>query len=117
MILAVKQGAKMMIDESKFDYPKEHKNYMIPQVLTNVNHEMKFMMEETFGPSVGIMKVSNETEAVKFKNNGRYGLTATIANIDNYFAMSFGKKKITGTFFMHRCDYLDTGFAWKGVIN
>ncbi|GIS66689.1 MAG: hypothetical protein CM1200mP5_4730 [Candidatus Pelagibacterales bacterium] len=31
MNLAVKQGAKMMINESKFDYPKEHKNYMIPK--------------------------------------------------------------------------------------
>ena len=60
MNLAVKQGAKKIIDDSKFDYPKEHKNYMVPQVLINVNHEMKFMVEETFGPCVGIMPVDNE---------------------------------------------------------
>ena len=57
---AVKKGAKMMIDKSKFNYPNEHKNYMIPQVLTEVNHEMDFMMEETFGPCVGIMPVAND---------------------------------------------------------
>ena len=54
-----------MIDESKFNYPKEHKNYLVPQVLVNANHEMNFMTEETFGPCVGIMKVKDENEAIK----------------------------------------------------
>ena len=67
--LAIKQGAKIMIDESKFDYPKEHKNYMIPQVLTGVNHEMDFMMQETFGPCVGIMPVNNDKEGVSLMND------------------------------------------------
>ena len=105
----------MMIDESKFDYPKEHKNYMVPQVLTNVNHEMKFMMEETFGPCVGIMKVSNENDAVKLMNDSPYGLTASIWTSDKNFATLFGNKIQTGTFFMNRCDYLDPGLAWTGV--
>ena len=46
---------KKMIEESKFDYPKEHKNYIPPQVLTNVDHGMKFMMEET-SPIVLLLK-------------------------------------------------------------
>ena len=32
------KGAKKMIDEKKFNFPNEHKNYLVPQVLTNVNH-------------------------------------------------------------------------------
>ena len=56
---AIKQGAKKMIEESKFNYPKEHKNYMPPQVLTNVDHRMKFMMEETFGPCVGTVSYTH----------------------------------------------------------
>ena len=60
------------------DYPKEHKNYMPPQVLTNVNHEMKFMMEETFGPCVGIMPVENDKEGINLMNDSPYGLTASI---------------------------------------
>ena len=98
MNLAVKQGAKMMIDESKFDYPKEHKNYMIPQVLTNVNHDMKFMMEETFGPCVGIMKVKDENEAIKLMNDSPYGLTASVWTKDIEIAEKIGSQVKTGTF-------------------
>ncbi len=64
---AITKGAKKIIDENKFNFPKEHKNYMVPQVLTNVDHNMGFMTEETFGPCVGIMKVKDENEAIKFK--------------------------------------------------
>ena len=75
---AIKQGAKKMIEEYKFDYPKEHKNYMPPQVLTNVDHGMRFMMEETFGPCVGIMPVENDKEGINLMNDSPYGLTASI---------------------------------------
>ena len=73
------------------------------------------MMEETFGPCVGIMKVSNENDAVKLMNDSPYGLTACIWTEDKEFAYNFGKKINTGTFFMNRCDYLDPGLAWTGV--
>ncbi len=115
MNLAVKQGAKMMIDESKFDYPKEHKNYMVPQVLTNVNHEMKFMMEETFGPCVGIMPVNSDNEGINLMNDSPYGLTASIWTKDIDVAEKLGNKVNTGTLFMNRCDYLDPGLSWTGV--
>ena len=49
---AIDKGAKKMIDENKFNFPKEHKNYLVPQVLTNVNHDMNFIKEETFAPCV-----------------------------------------------------------------
>jgi acyl-CoA reductase-like NAD-dependent aldehyde dehydrogenase len=115
MNLAVNQGAKKMIDGSKFNYPKEHKNYMVPQVLTNVNHEMKFMVEETFGPCVGIMPVNNEKDAVKLMNDSPYGLTASIWTKDIEVAEKIGNEIDTGTFFMNRCDYLDPGLSWTGV--
>ena len=115
MNLAVKQGAKMMIDKLKFNYPKEHKNYMTPQVLTEVNHEMNFMMEETFGPCVGIMPVANDKEGIDLMNDSPYGLTASIWTSDKDFASQFGNRIQTGTFFMNRCDYLDPGLAWTGV--
>ena len=113
--LAVKQGAKIMIDASKFDFPKEHKNYMIPQVLTNVNHEMKFMMEETFGPCVGIMPVTNDKEGVDLMNDSPYGLTASIWTKDIGVVEKLGDQVNTGTLFMNRCDYLDPGLSWTGV--
>ena len=76
---------------------------------------MEFMMEETFGPTVGIMKVKNEKEAEILMNDSAYGLTASIWTSDKEFAYSFGSKIQTGTFFMNRCDYLDPGLAWTGV--
>ena len=78
---------------------------------------MKFMKEETFGPTVGIMKVTNENDAIKLMNDSPYGLTACIWTSDKEFAEKFGPQINTGTFFMNRCDYLDPGLAWTGVKN
>jgi acyl-CoA reductase-like NAD-dependent aldehyde dehydrogenase len=112
---AINKGAKKLIDENKFDFPKEHKNYMIPQALTNVNHDMGFMTEETFGPCVGIMKVKDESEAIKLMNDSPYGLTASIWTKDLDIAEKIGNQVQTGTFYMNRCDYLDPALSWTGV--
>ena len=112
---AVGKGATKMIDESKFDFPKEHKNYLVPQVLIDVSHDMSFMTEETFGPCVGIMKVKDENEAIKLMNDSPYGLTASIWTKDIGIAEKIGNQVQTGTFFMNRCDYLDPALSWTGV--
>jgi delta 1-pyrroline-5-carboxylate dehydrogenase len=55
------------------------KGYFIePTVLINVNHEMKLMTEESFGPVVGIQKVKDDTEAARLMLNSEYGLTAAV---------------------------------------
>ena len=112
---ATDKGAKKMIDEKKFNFQNEHKNYLVPQVLTNVNHSMNFMTEETFGPSVGIMKVKDENEAIKLMNDSPYGLTASIWTKDLEIAETVGNQVQTGTFYMNRCDYLDPALSWTGV--
>ena len=112
---AINKGAKKIIDENKFNFPKEHKNYMVPQVLTNVDHNMGFMTEETFGPCVGIMKVKDENEAIKLMNDSPYGLTASVWTKDIEIAEKIGSQVQTGTFFMNRCDYLDPALSWTGV--
>ena len=112
---AEKQGAQRLIDESKFSIAKEDNCYIAPQVMINVDHSMRFMMEETFGPAVGIMPVQNSDEAQKLMNDSPYGLTASIWTKDLDFAKEFGKNVETGTFFMNRCDYLDPALAWTGV--
>ena len=50
---AEKQGAKRLIDESKFSIAKDDNCYIAPQVMIDVDHSMRFMMEETFGPEIG----------------------------------------------------------------
>ena len=100
---------------SAADFPSEHKYYLIPQALIDVNHEMSFMTEETFGPCVGIMKVKDENEAIKLMNDSPYGLTASIWTNDIDIAEKIGNQVQTGTFYMNRCDYLDPALSWTGV--
>ena len=112
---AEKQGAKRLIDESKFSIAKDDNCYIAPQVMIDGVHSMRFMMEETFGPAVGIMPVKDHHEAKQLMNDSPYGLTASIWTKDLDFAKEFGRDIETGTFFMNRCDYLDPALAWTGV--
>ncbi|GAA0775865.1 aldehyde dehydrogenase family protein [Roseibium denhamense] len=112
---AVRKGAKAHIDTSKFEMDKDGTPYLAPQVLTDVNHQMSVMREESFGPVVGIMKVKDDAEALQFMNDSPYGLTASIWTEDVQAAAEIGDKIETGTVFMNRCDYLDPALVWTGV--
>jgi len=49
-----------------------------PTVLTDVDHSMRVMREESFGPVVGVMKVGDAEEAIRLANDTRYGLSASV---------------------------------------
>ena len=53
-------------------------DYFEPTVLVDVDHSMKVMREETFGPVVGVMKVPDAEEAVRLANDTRYGLSGSV---------------------------------------
>jgi acyl-CoA reductase-like NAD-dependent aldehyde dehydrogenase len=112
---ALRKGAKAHIDTSKFEADKDGTPYLAPQVLTDVNHQMSVMREESFGPVVGIMKVKDDEEALQFMNDSPYGLTASIWTEDVEAAAEIGDRVETGTVFMNRCDYLDPALVWTGV--
>ncbi|NOX76656.1 MAG: aldehyde dehydrogenase family protein [Gammaproteobacteria bacterium] len=114
---AVEKGAQTCIDTTIFgiDSEKQGMAYLAPQVLINVDHGMSIMTEETFGPVVGIMKVSSDEQAIQLMNDSAYGLTASIWTRDQEIAINIGEQLQTGTCFMNRCDYLDPALAWTGV--
>jgi len=113
---AVAGGAKALIDPGKFSVAIERGDpYLAPQVLVDVTHDMEVMTEETFGPVVGIEKVSSDEEALQRMNDSRYGLTAAVYTGDIDRAQRLGHQLETGTVFMNRCDYLDPELAWVGV--
>ncbi|KAJ7615051.1 succinate semialdehyde dehydrogenase [Mycena polygramma] len=119
---AVAAGAKALIPPELFQQvAKPETAYVAPQVLVDVNHSMGIMMEETFGPVVGIQKVSSDEEAVKLMNDSPYGLTASIwTNAEKHPESEEAFLRLedqieAGTVFLNRCDYLDPALAWTGV--
>jgi acyl-CoA reductase-like NAD-dependent aldehyde dehydrogenase len=112
---AIRGGARTLIDPADFPADARGTAYMAPQVLIDVDHTMRVMTEENFGPIVGIMKVASDESAIDLMNDSRYGLTASIWTRDEGVAVAVGDRVNTGTWFMNRCDYLDPALAWTGV--
>jgi acyl-CoA reductase-like NAD-dependent aldehyde dehydrogenase len=112
---AVQQGARNLIDPREFPADAAGTPYVAPQVLVDVDHRMRLMTEETFGPVAGIMAVKDDDEAVALMNDSRYGLTASIWTSDVDAAVRIGDRVDTGTWYLNRCDYLDPALAWTGV--
>lgn len=110
---ALAEGATALIDPALFP-ADDGGAYLAPQILVNVNHEMRVMREESFGPVVGIMKVAGDDEAVAVMNDSPYGLTASLWTQDADRAAAIGARLETGTIFMNRCDYLDPALCWTG---
>ena len=75
---AVGQGARALLDEAAFAASSAGTPYLAPQILVGVDHSMRIMREETFGPAVGIMKVASDEEAIALMNDSEFGLTAAI---------------------------------------
>jgi acyl-CoA reductase-like NAD-dependent aldehyde dehydrogenase len=114
---AIIAGARALVDAKLFPADRAGSPYLAPQVLVGVDHSMRLMTEETFGPAIGVMKVGSDEEAIELMNDSAYGLTAAIWTSDEEAAASIGDRLETGTTFMNRCDYLDPALAWTGVKN
>lgn len=114
---ACSSGAKTCIDAGLFAADQPDSNYLAPQVLVDVNHDMAVMKQESFGPVVGIMKVSNDAQAIELMNDSEFGLTASLWTHDETRATELGGQIQTGTVYMNRCDTLDPALAWVGVKN
>ena len=110
---AIAAGATPLIEKQLFP-EDDGGTYLMPQVLVNVDHSMRVMMEESFGPVVGIMKVKNDEEAIALMNDSPYGLTVSLWTGDPERAARIGEAVETGTVFMNRADYLDPALCWTG---
>ena len=109
---ACADGAKVLIDPALF--PNDGGAYLMPQILTDVDHTMRAMRDESFGPLVGIMKVKDDAEAVALMNDSNFGLTAALWTQDYARAEAIADEIDTGTVFTNRCDYLDPALCWTG---
>jgi acyl-CoA reductase-like NAD-dependent aldehyde dehydrogenase len=103
---ALDKGARDVTPENEtFSNPPPKGNFVKPTLLTNVDHSMRVMTEETFGPVIPVMKVKSDEEAIKAMNDSEFGLTASIWTKDTDKAYQLAEEVEAGTVFVNRCDY------------
>ncbi len=76
---AVQKGARVLTGGKQVPGPGR---FYEPTVLVDVDHSMKCMTEETFGPTLPIMRVHDADEAVRLSNSSRYGLGSSVFTRD-----------------------------------
>jgi acyl-CoA reductase-like NAD-dependent aldehyde dehydrogenase len=86
-----------------------------PTVLGGVDHRMEVMREETFGPVIGIQKVSDDDEALTLMNDTRYGLTAGVYTRDQARAARLMPRLNAGSVYWNCCDRVSPRLPWSGV--
>jgi acyl-CoA reductase-like NAD-dependent aldehyde dehydrogenase len=103
---ALEKGAKDATPKNEsFESPPVDGNFVKPTLLTNVDHSMTVMTEETFGPVIPVMKVKSDEEATKLMNDSEFGLTASIWTKDTRKGSELAESVDAGTVFVNRCDY------------
>lgn len=108
---ALGKGARILSGGRKLEGP----GYFVePTVLVNVNHTMKLMKDESFGPIVGIQKVGSDEEAVELMLDTEYGLTAAVYSRSFERAEAVMKKMDTGTVYWNCCDRVSAYLPWSG---
>ena len=108
---AVAKGATLLTGGQRLAGPG---NWYAPTVFTNVNHSMELMREESFGPIIGIQKVSGDAEAVKLMNDTRYGLTAGVFTPDEERAKTLLSQVNAGSVYWNCCDRVSPRLPWSG---
>ena len=92
-------------------------NYFEPTVLINVNNQMAVMRDESFGPIIGIMKVSSDEEAIQLMQDTDYGLTAGVYSKHFDRAEKIMKQMNAGTVYWNCCDRVSAALPWSGRKN
>jgi acyl-CoA reductase-like NAD-dependent aldehyde dehydrogenase len=105
---AVAKGAKIECGGERTD------SNFLPTVLTNVTHEMDCMVEETFGPIIGIQKVSNDEEALALMNDTKFGLTASVFSSNEERAKKLMNKLHAGNVYFNCSDRVSGYLPWNG---
>ena len=110
---ANEKGCKVLTGGKRADM----KGYFFePTILIDVNHSMKIMNEETFGPILPIMTFTNEEEAVDLANDSKYGLSACIWTKDIERGIELCKKIKVGMALINEINFaLDGGDYWGGI--
>jgi acyl-CoA reductase-like NAD-dependent aldehyde dehydrogenase len=108
---ALKKGARILCGGRRLTGPG---NYFEPTVLVEVNHSMRVMKEESFGPIIGVMKVKNDEEATRLMQDCEYGLTAAVYSSNRERARTILSQIDAGTSYVNCCDRVSPYLPWAG---
>jgi acyl-CoA reductase-like NAD-dependent aldehyde dehydrogenase len=89
-------------------------NWFAPTVFSHVNHDMALMREESFGPVIGIQRVTGDAQAVVLMNDTRYGLTAGVYTPDGQRAQRLLARVQAGSLYWNCCDRVSPRLPWSG---
>jgi acyl-CoA reductase-like NAD-dependent aldehyde dehydrogenase len=111
---AVEKGAKVLVGGKPGPGPGR---FFEPTVLTDVDHSMEIMTEETFGPTLPVMKVSDEEEAVRLANDSRYGLNSSVWTRDRAKGERIARRIEAGSTCVNDCvvNYVAQELPFGGV--
>lgn len=108
---AVEKGARLLVGGKRMERPG---NWFEPTVLVDVDHRMKVMRDESFGPIIGIQKVASDEEAIALMNDTEYGLTASVYTGDRERAEGVLAEMHAGTAYWNCCDRVSPRLPWSG---
>ena len=109
---ALAKGAKLAAGGKRIERAG---NWFAPTVLTNVDHTMAVMRDESFGPIIGIQKVASDDEALALMNDTRYGLTAGVYTRAESRAARLLRAVRAGSVYWNCCDRVSPRLPWSGV--
>lgn len=109
---ARRKGAKILLGGKAI---RQRGNWFEPTVLTQVDHTMTVMREESFGPVIGIQSVADDEEAIALMNDTEYGLTAGVYTRDSERAHRILRRVSAGSVYWNCCDRVSPRLPWSGL--
>jgi succinate-semialdehyde dehydrogenase/glutarate-semialdehyde dehydrogenase len=92
---AISRGARLLLGGKRLQ--SLGPNFYAPTVLADVNHQMRIMREETFGPVLPLMAFDSDAEAVRLANDSEYGLAASVWTHDRARGQQIASQIQAGT--------------------
>jgi acyl-CoA reductase-like NAD-dependent aldehyde dehydrogenase len=99
---AISKGAVLETGGNRLS-SRTDSHYFQPTLISNVNHDMKIMVEETFGPVACVMEVDNLEEAITRANDSEFGLSASVWTQDIARGIDVAKRIQAGNVCVNDC--------------
>jgi acyl-CoA reductase-like NAD-dependent aldehyde dehydrogenase len=105
------KGGRVLLGGHRIERPG---SWFAPTVVAGARHAMELMREESFGPLIGIQRVSGDEEAVGLMNDTPYGLTAGVYTPDRDRARRILSRVDSGSVYWNCCDRVSPRLPWSG---